>query len=90
MMRNPLHRRILRELKRDLAKYIILFVFMVSIIGFISGFFVAAKSIEVVYDAGFEKHNIEDGNFEYYEKASEEAIETIEKEDVTVYENFYI
>lgn len=89
-MKNPLHRRILRELKRDFAKYIILFVFMVSIIGFISGFFVAAKSIEVVYDAGFEKHNIEDGNFEYYEKASEEAIETIEKEDVTVYENFYI
>ena len=48
---------------------------MVSIIGFISGFFVAAKSIEVVYDAGFEKHNIEDGNFEYVAKASEEAIE---------------
>ena len=90
MMRNPLHRRILRELKRDLAKYIILFVFMVSIIGFISGFFVAAKSIEVVYDAGFEKHNIEDGNFEYVAQASEEAIETIEKEGVKVYENFYI
>lgn len=89
-MRNPLHRRILRELKRDLAKYIILFVFMVSIIGFISGFFVAAKSIEVVYDEGFEKHNIEDGNFEYYAKASEETIETIEKENVKVYENFYI
>lgn len=63
---------------------------MVSIIGFISGFFVAAKSIEVVYDAGFEKHNIEDGNFEYYDKASEETIETIEKEGVKVYENFYI
>lgn len=89
-MRNPLHRRILRELKRDLVKYIILFVFMVSIIGFISGFFVAAKSIEVVYDEGFEKHNIEDGNFEYYAKASEETIETIEKENVKVYENFYI
>ena len=89
-MRNPLHRRILRELKRDFAKYIILFVFMVSIIGFISGFFVAAKSIEVVYDAGFEKHNIEDGNFEYYAKASDETLETIEKEGVRVYENFYI
>ena len=63
---------------------------MVSIIGFISGFFVAAKSIEVVYDEGFEKHNIEDGNFEYYAKASEETIETIEKENVKVYENFYI
>ena len=89
-MKNPLHRRLLRELKSDLAKYIILFVFMVSIIGFISGFFVAAKSIEVVYDEGFEKHNIEDGNFEYYAKAEEDALETIEKEGVQVYENFYI
>ncbi|MBQ8528031.1 MAG: ABC transporter permease [Lachnospiraceae bacterium] len=89
-MRNPLHRRLLRELKSDLAKYIILFVFMVSIIGFISGFFVAAKSIEVVYDEGFEKHNIEDGNFEYYAKAEKETLETIEKEGVQVYENFYI
>ncbi len=89
-MRNPLHRRILRELKRDWANYIILFVFMVSIIGFISGFFVAAKSIEVVYDEGFERHNIEDGNFEYYDKATDEALETIEKEGVKVYENFYI
>ncbi len=63
---------------------------MVSIIGFISGFFVAAKSIEVVYDEGFERHNIEDGNFEYYDKATDEALETIEKEGVKVYENFYI
>lgn len=89
-MRNPLHRRLWRELKSDFAKYLIIFVFMTAIIGFISGFFVAAKSIEVVYDEGFEKHNIEDGNFEYYAKASEEAIETIEKQDVKVYENFYI
>ena len=89
-MRNPLRRRIWRELKSDLAKYLIIFIFMTAIIGFISGFFVAAKSIEVVYDDGFEKHNIEDGNFEYYAEAEEETLATIEKEGVQVYENFYI
>lgn len=89
-MRNPLHRRLPKELKSDLVKYMILFVFMVSIIGFISGFFVAAGSLKIAYDEGFEKHNIEDGNFEYYAKADESALETIEKEGVQVYENFYI
>lgn len=89
-MRNPLRKRLWKEFRTDFAKYFIIFVFMTAIIGFISGFFVAAKSIEVVYDEGFEKHNIEDGNFEYVAKASEEAIETIEKEGVRVYENFYI
>ena len=89
-MRNPLRKRLWKEFRTDFAKYFIIFVFMTAIIGFISGFFVAAKSIEVVYDEGFEKHNIEDGNFEYVAKASEEAIETIEKEGVKVYENFYI
>lgn len=89
-MRNPLHRRLARELKSDLAKYIILFVFLVAIIGFISGFFVAAGSLKVTYDEGFEKYNIEDGNFEYYAKADEGTLDMIEKEGVQIYENFYI
>ena len=38
----------------------------------------------------FEKYNIEDGNFEYYEKAADTTIETLEKEGVKIYENFYI
>lgn len=90
MMKNPLRRRLIKEFRTDLAKYVIIFLFMIAIIGFISGFFVAAKSIEVVYDEGFEKNNVEDGNFEYYEKAATDAIDVIEKEGVKVYENFYI
>lgn len=89
-MRNPLHKRLPRELKSDLAKYIIISVFLIAIIGFISGFFVAAGSLKVAYDEGFEKYNIEDGNFEYYAKADDDVIETLEKEGVQVYENFYI
>lgn len=89
-MKNPLRKRLLRELKSELGKYIVLFVFMVAIIGFISGFFVASGSLKTAYDEGFEKYNIEDGNFEYYEKADETTLETLEKEGVKIYENFYI
>ncbi len=89
-MRNPLNKRLPRELKTELGKYIILFLFLIAIIGFISGFFVASGSLRVAYDESFEKYNVEDGNFEYYVKAEETAIETLEQEGVNIYENFYI
>lgn len=89
-MNNPLIKRFPRELKRELGKYIVLFLFLTAIIGFISGFFVASNSLKVAYDEGFEKYNIEDGNFELYFKADDALIETLEKDDVTIYENFYI
>ena len=89
-MRNPLNKRILRELKSELPKYTILVLFLVTIIGFISGFLVASGSLRIAYDEGFEKYNIEDGNFEYYAKAEETTIATLEKEGVKIYEKFYI
>lgn len=89
-MRNPLQKRVTKELKNDFTKYAILFLFLVTIIGFISGIFVAASSIEITYDEGFEKHNVEDGNFEYYMEAEKETLQTLEKEGVKIYENFYI
>ena len=57
-MRNPLNKRILRELKSELPKYTILVLFLVTIIGFISGFLVASGSLRIAYDEGFEKYNV--------------------------------
>lgn len=88
-MRNPLNKRFLRELKGELAKYIVIFVFMTAIIGLISGFLIADGSMYDTYNKSFEKYNIEDGNFELYSKADESVIDKLEKENVTIYENFY-
>lgn len=88
-MRNPLNKRFLRELKGELAKYIVIFVFMTAVIGLISGFLIADGSMYDAYNKSFEKYNIEDGNFELYSKADESVIDKLEKENVTIYENFY-
>lgn len=88
-MRNPLNKRFLRELKGELAKYIVIFVFMTAVIGLISGFLIADGSMYDTYNKSFEKYNIEDGNFELYLKADESVIDKLEKENVTIYENFY-
>lgn len=88
-MGNPLNKRFLRELKGELAKYIVIFVFMTAVIGLISGFLIADGSMYDTYNKSFEKYNIEDGNFELYSKAEESVIDKLEKENVTIYENFY-
>ena len=63
-MRNPLIKRLPRELKSEIGKYIVLFLFITIMIGFISGFLVASGSMSTAYKESFEKYNIEDGNFE--------------------------
>ena len=62
-MKNPLRKRLLRELRQEMGKYLVVFILMVATIGFVSGFLVADGSMLTAYDNSFEKYNIEDGNF---------------------------
>ena len=78
-MKNPLWKRLPRELKSDFGKSIVIFLFMTLTIGFVSGFLVADDSMLAAYDEGFEKYNIEHGNFTLSSKASESALQKIEK-----------
>jgi len=90
-MKNPLIKRLPRELKSEAGKYFVIFLFMVIVIGFVSGFMVASGSLVKIYDESFEKYNIEDGNFELNSEAEDEVIEAIEnKGQIKIYENFYI
>ena len=68
-MKNPLHKRYLRELKQDAGKYLVLFLFLTLTIGFVSGFLVADSSMSKAYDESFEKYYIEDALFTLAGKA---------------------
>lgn len=89
-MKNPLNKRILREIKGEAGKYIVIFLFMTALIAIVSGFLIAGESLKTAYDQSFEKYNVEDGNFELAEKADSECISSIEKENVNLFENFYV
>lgn len=91
-MRNPLIKRIPRELKQDIGKYIVIFLFLTLTIGFVSGFLVADGSMIEAYNESFEKYRIEDGNFELTGKANEELLEHLENEKhiEDIYNNFYL
>lgn len=79
-MKNPLNRRLPRELKSEFGKYLVIFLFFIMVISLVSGFLVADTSLHTAYLDAFDKYNIEDGNFAYAEEASDDAIAAIEKD----------
>lgn len=89
-MKNPLNRRFPRELKSDLGKYAVIFIFVTLMIGFVSGFLIAGSSMKKSYNESFDKYNIEDGNFELTDKAEDALFDAMEGEGIKLYENFYI
>lgn len=76
-MKNPLWKRLPKELAADLGKYLVIFLFMILSIGFVSGFLVAGKSMVATYDESFDKYNIENGNFEYKDEASSRRLKRL-------------
>jgi len=90
MMKNPLRKRLPRELKGELGKYLVVFILMVASIGFVSGFLVADNSMLIAYNEGFGKYNIEDGNFRTAEQIHKTQREEIEALGVKLYDNYYV
>ena len=87
-MRNPLIKRIPKELKNEWHKYLVIIVFMVVMIGVISGMYVGHDSMLSSVDKGREDLVLEDGSFELEKKAKEEFLEAIstgDKADVRQY-----
>lgn len=89
-MKNPLRKRLFRELKGEAGKYFAAFFLMTAMIAFVSGFLVADGSMLKAYRESFSKYRIEDGNFRTAVPLSEEQKEKIQGEGVRLYENTYL
>ncbi len=89
-MRNLLIRRIPREFRQDLGKYLAIFLFMTMFIGMVSGFIVVDSSFLHVYNRGFTENRIEDGHFAFNREAPAEVLEQLsDKGNVIIYPYFY-
>lgn len=89
-MRNPLNKRLLRELRTEFGKYAVIFLFMVMTIGLESGDLVASDSMIATCNQRFEKYHVENGHFHLKQKMKDKAVNKIEKDDVTIYPDFYV
>ena len=69
-MRNPLIKRIPKELASDWHKYLVIILFMVGMIGVISGMYVGRESMVYSINKGKTELNLEDGCFELSHRAT--------------------
>ena len=88
-MSSPLRKRLPRELKNNLGKYLGMFLLLVVAIAFTSGFLVAASSIQIIGTGMRDAYNTEDGHFATTFEADGDSIEAVEKLGCTVVEQFY-
>ena len=77
-IKNPLIKRVPREIIGDWKKYLVVFFFLVLTIGFVSGMYVANESMLTSAREGISKYHLEDGHFELKDKADSQLIEAVE------------
>lgn len=87
-IKNPLRRRISRELIGDWKKYLVVSLFLILTIGFVSGMYVANESMMTAAKQGVAEYKLEDGHFELESKADSDLLTKIasgEKADIKAY-----
>lgn len=73
-IKNPLIRRIPRELTGDWKKYLVVSLFLILMIGFVSGMYVANESMMTAADEGVGRYKLEDGHFELKRKQTKHCL----------------
>lgn len=88
-IKNPLIKRIPKEIIGDWKKYLVVFLFLVLTIGFVSGMYVANDSMLTSADEGVSKYKQEDGHFELKDKADSELVTAINPYDLIITDMYY-
>ena len=89
-MRDPLNRRLPRELAKDWAKYAAIFIMMVLLISICSGMRVSNESLKKGYYDSFYKYTLEDGHITLDKPLPVELRSTFEQKGaMKLYDNFY-
>ncbi len=92
---SPLFKRLPRELKHNLGKYLGIFLLMCGSIALTSGFLLAAHSIEVIMDGMWDEYMIEDGRFTTAFEATDAQLDAAagaadDAGGMAIYKNFSI
>ncbi|MCC8111795.1 MAG: hypothetical protein LIO74_09465 [Ruminococcus sp.] len=89
-MKNPLNKRIIREFRHDIGKYLVIFLFMLLLISLVSGFLVVDNSFAEIYNNSFVDQKIEDSHLSLDREAPDTVLTTLEESgDISIYPLYY-
>ena len=86
--KNPLRRRLKRELAQDIKKYIALFIMLTVTIGATAAMYVANGSMETSLKENYDNYNVEDGHFALRDKPARELLDRMEEEGIRLSEQY--
>lgn len=76
-MKNPLYRRLPREMRADLGKYLVLFLFIALMIAVTCGYLVGNSSMYTSYKTNLDKMKVENGHFVLGTEAGGSVLSTL-------------
>ena len=85
---SPLNKRLPRDLRNNLGKYLGIFLLFLCAIAMSAGYLSAAHSIEVIQNDMHERHRVEDFHFATQFEAAKSSLEAVEAMGCTIYEDF--
>ncbi len=88
-IKNPLIKRIPKELAGEWKKYLVVGLFLILMIGAVSGMYVANESMMTSIEKGKTTYKLENGHFELNEKADADVIKAIEDGKTDDVDKFY-
>jgi len=89
-IKNPLMKRVARELTGDWKTYLLVSLFLILTIGFVSGMYVANGSMAAAAGEGVTRYKLEDGHFELAQKAEEPLLSAIRRGDKADVRQYYL
>lgn len=88
-MKNPLNKRLFRDLKNHKGRYIAISIMLIVTISILSGFLATMESVQKGIKNNKIECKVEDGYLESFLKLHDTTLKEIEDLDIEVYENFY-
>ena len=89
-MKNPINKRIARQLVKNPAKYLPIILAMVFVVVFSSSFFTSQDSTKALYYEQINKGKVEDGQFTTIYPLDDVTKGKLEDENIDLYENFNV
>lgn len=89
-MKNPINKRIARQLVKNPAKYLPIILAMVFVVVFSSSFFTSQDSAKALYYEQINKGKVEDGQFTTIYPLDDVTKGKLEDENIDLYENFNV
>jgi putative ABC transport system permease protein len=76
-MKNPMNKRYFRELRSDLGKYLVIFLFIVMVVSVVSGFLSANAGVAESYKNNLEKNRVENGHLSFNIRPDDELLDAV-------------